>query len=441
MSISRSLYLAGIVMLSCGIHYAVAAGSSPQAPNVNELQPKHSFNQIGSSHTTEQGNLNKATLSQNKQFTQCIAGLENSAVQSGVSRHTFETLTQNLTPDFSLVEKLNFQPEFRTPIWDYITALVDEERIDDGKSKMRQYKEALKRISQQYGVDPETVVAVWGVESNFGKNQGKYSLIQALGTLSCTGRRQAFFRKEFFAAMRIIQSGDIPANRLNGSWAGAFGHTQFMPTTFERLAVDFDKDGRRDLIDNSVDALGSTANYLAKAGWVTGQPWGVEVKLPAGMSTAGEGRKQKKTIAYWIGKGVRTADGHALDTVVSDNLRAGLLLPAGRSGPAFLVFKNFDVIYSYNAAESYALAIAHLSDRLRGAGSFVTPWPTDDLGLSRSERRELQELLIKRGYDIGEVDGAIGSKTREAIKAEQTRLGMTADGRAGQKLLKALKNK
>lgn len=383
--------------------------------------------------------LDKASLAQNRQFTQCIANLEDNAVQSGVSHHTYQTLTKDLQPDPSLLEKLNYQPEFRTPIWDYISSLVDEERIEDGQSKMRQYKQALKRIEQQFGVDPAVVVAVWGVESNFGQNQGKYSLVQALGTLSCMGRRQAFFRKEFFATMRIIQSGDIPAERLNGSWAGAFGHTQFMPTTFERLAVDFDKDGRRDLIDNSVDALGSTANYLAKAGWITGQPWGFEVKLPSGMSVAGEGRKQKKHINYWMSKGVTTVDGHPLNEVVSDNLRAGLLLPAGKNGPAFLVFKNFDVIYSYNAAESYALAIAHLSDRLRGAGAFHTPWPTDDLGLSRAERRQLQELLIQRGYDIGEVDGAIGTKTREAIKAEQTRLGMKADGRAGQKILKALK--
>ncbi len=211
-----------------------------------------------------------------------------------------------------------------------------------------------------------------------------------------------------------------------------------MPTTFERLAIDFDKDGRRDLMDSSVDAIGSTANYLKRNGWQTGQPWGFEVKIPAGMSTAGEGRRQKKSISHWMSKGVTTIDGQALSNLASNTQQAGLLLPAGPTGPAFLVFKNFDVIYSYNAAESYALAIAHLSDRLRGAGPFVTPWPTDDLGLSRAERRQLQELLLSRGYDIGEADGVIGSKSRDAIKAEQARLGMKIDGRAGQKILKAL---
>lgn len=438
MSISRVLYLTGIAVLGYSPIGALAAGTAPQAKNISELHPKNTLNQ--STALTQSDDVDNTSLVANKPFTQCIASLESSAVRSGVSSHTFQTLTQKLEPDASLLEKLNYQPEFRTPIWDYISALVDEERVEDGRSKMRQYKEALKRIEQQYGVDPTTVVAVWGVESNFGQNQGKYSLVQALGTLSCMGRRQAFFRKELFAAMRIIQSGDIPAERLNGSWAGAFGHTQFMPTTFERLAVDFDKDGRRDLIDNSVDALGSTANYLAKAGWRTGEPWGFEVKLPQGMSTAGEGRKQKKPLTYWIGKGVKTVDNRALDEVVSDNLRAGLLLPAGVNGPAFLVFRNFDVIYSYNAAESYALAIAHLSDRLRGDGPFVTPWPTDDLGLSRAERRELQKLLIQHGYEIGPVDGAIGALTREAIKSEQKRLGLKVDGRAGQKILKALKS-
>ncbi len=380
----------------------------------------------------------QTAFAQDAQFTQCIANLGNAASQAGVSRHTFQQYTANLVPDTSLLEKLNYQPEFRTPIWDYLSSLVDDERIIDGQAKLREYQQDFQRMNQQFGIDPATVAAVWGVESNYGKNQGKYSLVEALGTLSCMGRRQEFFRKEFFATLRIIQSGDISADRLVGSWAGAFGHTQFMPTTFERLAIDFDKDGRRDLMDSSVDAIGSTANYLKRNGWQTGQPWGFEVKIPAGMSTAGEGRRQKKSISHWMSKGVTTIDGQALSNLASNTQQAGLLLPAGPTGPAFLVFKNFDVIYSYNAAESYALAIAHLSDRLRGAGPFVTPWPTDDLGLSRAERRQLQELLLSRGYDIGEADGVIGSKSRDAIKAEQARLGMKIDGRAGQKILKAL---
>jgi membrane-bound lytic murein transglycosylase B len=233
-----------------------------------------------------------------------------------------------------------------------------------------------------------------------------------------------------------LQAGHIAPERLVGSWAGAFGHTQFMPSTFERLAVDFDGDGRADLMDSSVDALGSTANFLARAGWQTGLPWGIEVKLPSGMSVAGEGRRSKRPVADWTARGVRRTDGTALPDSLG---AAGLLTLAGAKGPAFLVTRNFDALYSYNAAESYGLAIAHLSDRLRGAGPFTTPWPTDDPGLSRAERRELQGLLVMRGHDIGPVDGMLGNQSRVAIRTEQQRLGHEADGRGGQKILKALR--
>lgn len=375
---------------------------------------------------------------QTNSFAGCLAGLESQALKAGVAKHIYRQATQNLSPDLSILEKLNYQPEFRLAIWDYLAALVDQERVDTGLTMLKEHAAVLQRVERSYGVDPATVVAVWGVESNFGMTQGKYPLIQALGTLSCMGRRQDYFRKEFFATLRIMQSGDIAEERLIGSWAGAFGHTQFMPTTFERLAVDFDGDGRRDLMDNVDDALASTANYLKRNGWQTGQPWGYEVKLPAGFNTKGEGRRSKKAISNWASRGVTLVNGDALSNVADGSKMAGLLTPAGPTGPAFLVFKNFDVIYSYNAAESYALAISHLADRLRGGSEFTTPWPTDDLGLSRAERKELQTLLIKRGHDIGEVDGLIGSKTREAVKVEQARLGMKADGHPGQKILKAL---
>jgi lytic murein transglycosylase len=381
--------------------------------------------------------LAQTTAPESPDFARCIAGLEDPARKAGVSGATFERLTQDLAPDMSVIDKLNFQPEFRTAIWDYLAGLVDEERVAEGKAKLAQHAETLKQVEQRYGVDPATVVAVWGVESNFGQTFGKSPLLQSLGTLSCFGRRQAYFRTEFFAALRILQKGDIAPERLVGSWAGAFGHTQFMPSTFERLAVDFDGDGRADLMDNAADALASTANFLAKAGWRTGQPWGVEVKLPDGFSTSGEGRRSKRAVADWTARGVRQIDGSALPTNAGS---AGLLTLAGPTGPAFLVFRNFDAIYSYNAAESYGLAIAHLSDRLRGAGPFATPWPTDDPGISRAERRELQGLLILRGHDIGEVDGMLGERSRAAIRVEQQKLGQEVNGRGGLKLLKSLRN-
>ena len=338
----------------------------------------------------------------------------------------------------SVIDKLNYQPEFQMPIWDYLSGLVDDERVQQGQAMLRQHAAVLERVQQRYGVPAETVVAVWGVESNFGQSLGKYPLVQALGTLSCIGRRQAFFRGELFSAMRILQAGHIAPERLIGSWAGAFGHTQFMPTTFERLAVDGDGDGRRDLMDNTADALASTANFLSKAGWQSGQPWGFEVKLPAGLNTADEGRRSKRPISEWIARGVRKADGSPLPASLGS---AGLMTPSGPQGPAFLVFRNFDAIYGYNAAESYGLAIAHLSDRLRGAGPFVIPWPTDDPGLSRAERRELQGLLVLRGHEIGEVDGMLGDKSRAAIRIEQARLGQEVNGRGGMKLLRALRGR
>jgi lytic murein transglycosylase len=369
-------------------------------------------------------------------FARCLDGLQPAARTAGVSESSYRRFTAGLTPDMSVIEKLNFQPEFRIPIWDYLSGLVDDERVQQGQAMLKQHAEVLARVQQRHGVDPATVVAVWGVESNFGQTQGKYPLLQALGTLSCFGRRQSYFQGEFYAALRILQAGHIAPERLVGSWAGAFGHTQFMPSTFERLAVDFDGDGRRDLMDNTSDALASTANFLAKAGWQTGRPWGFEVKLPGGFNTASEGRRSKRPMSEWVSRGLRKADGSALPEGLG---AAGLMTPAGPQGPAFLVFRNFDAIYSYNAAESYGLAIAHLSDRLRGAGPFTTPWPTDDPGLSRAERRELQGLLVLRGHDIGDIDGMLGDRSRAAIRLEQQRLGLEANGRGGQKILRALR--
>jgi len=368
-------------------------------------------------------------------FGSCLNELRAPARAAGVSEASFARHTQGLAPDMSVIEKLDNQPEFRTPIWDYMAGLVDDERVEQGRALLAQHRDTLAQVEARYGVDPATVVAVWGVESNFGQSFGSYPLVQALGTLSCFGRRQSYFRGEFFATLRILQAGHIAPERLVGSWAGAFGHTQFMPSTFERLAVDFDGDGKRDLMDSTADALASTANFLQKAGWQTGQTWGFEVKLPAGFSTSGEGRRSKRPMGEWAAKGLKRVDGSPLPAQGS----AGLMALAGPSGPAFLVTRNFDAVYSYNAAESYGLAIAHLSDRLRGGAPFATPWPTDDPGLSRAERREIQSLLLLRGHDIGTVDGMLGDKSRAAIRAEQSRLGVEATGRAGQKLLKALR--
>ena len=370
------------------------------------------------------------------EFNRCLATMQADAQREGIARGTFETLTRELRPDLSILELLDNQPEFRTPIWDYLAALVDDERIADGREMLARWAAELGEVERRYGVDPATVVAVWGVESNFGRSFGKRPIIVSLATLACHGRRQPFFRGELFAAMKIVQRGDVAVEAMVGSWAGAFGHTQFMPSTYLRLAVDFDGDGRRDLVGSVPDALASTANFLARAGWRSDQPWGQEVRLPAGFDTSLAGRRHKRDLAEWRSRGVRAVDGSALRGPADS---AALLLPAGAAGPAFLVTRNFDALYGYNAAESYALAIAHLADRLRGGVPFTAPWPTDDPGLSRAQRRELQTLLLARGHAIGEVDGVLGAASRAAIRSEQQRLGQTADGRAGHRLLDQLR--
>lgn len=372
------------------------------------------------------------------EFAACKQSLRSTAKARGITADTFDAHVLPLQSDLSVLSLLDYQPEFRTPIWDYLASLVDDERVGDGQAMLEQWQEPLKAISERFGVDAATVVAVWGVESNFGRNFGKRPLLQSLATLSCFGRRQPFFRGELLSALQIVQEGHVAAGQLTGSWAGAFGHTQFMPSTFMRVAIDFDGDGRRDLVGSIPDALASTANFLAKAGWDARRTWGFEVRLPAGFDAGDAGRRNKRPLREWAARGVQRADGSPLDASAEP---VGLLLPAGSEGPAFLVTKNFDALYSYNAAESYALAIAHLSDRLRGQGPFATAWPTDDPGLSRRERREVQQRLAAGGYAVGEIDGMIGDATRKAIVEYQTAEGLAVDGRAGRKLLDHLRGK
>ncbi len=369
-------------------------------------------------------------------FDTCVAGLRQAASGQGISALTLDLAFKGIEPDETVLKAFDFQPEFRTPIWDYLAGLVDDERVTDGQAKLKEWSKTLGEAEQKYGVDRYTIVAVWGVESNFGRIQGTREIVRSLVTLVCANKRQAFFKGELWATLKIAQSGDIPVQNLVGSWAGAFGQTQFMPTTYQRIAVDFDGDGKRDIVNSVPDALGSTANYLKMAGWVSGANWGYEVQLPKGYAGP-TGRAARQPLVQFTKLGVKPI--RADQGVPGETTQAALLLPAGPTGPAFMVFRNFDAIYSYNAAESYALSIAHLADRLRGAGRFSTPWPTDDAGTSRAERREVQQRLVARGYDIGEIDGMIGTKSRAAISEFQTSIGVKPDGRAGQRVLQALR--
>jgi lytic murein transglycosylase len=367
-------------------------------------------------------------------FSACVAGLKQAAVTAGVGSSLAARALDGAQADEKVLRLSKAQPEFKIPIWDYLAFLVDEARVADGRALMQQHDEVLRAAERRFGVNRHVIAAVWGVESDYGREAGDNFLPHALANLVCDGgRRTAFWRGELIAALKLVERGDLDLEKLYGSWAGAFGQTQFIPTSYQRLAVDFDGDGRRDLVDSVADALGSTANYLARAGWRPGESWMIEVKAPAGYSGP-TGRANRAALSTWAARGVVRADGAQL----SGGARAGLLLPAGPRGPGFLVFRNFDAIYSYNAAESYALAISHLADRLAGYPALRTPWPTDDPGLSRAERLDLQKLLLAAGHDIGEADGKIGPATRAAIEEAEKRFGMPPTGRPGRKIYRAL---
>jgi lytic murein transglycosylase len=377
-----------------------------------------------------------APASAQADFRSCLSGLRGQAAAKGISGQAFDLATRGIEPDLKILDLMNAQPEFKTPIWDYLSALVDEERVQDGKAAMRQWGQALASAEARFGVDRYAIAGVWGVESDFGKNFGDRPLVQSLTTLACYGpRRRDYFTGELMATLKIVEDGDINPGSLKGSWAGAFGHTQFMPSTFQRLAVDGDGDGHRDVVNSVPDAVASTANFLKKAGWVNGLPWGYEVRLPSGFNASLAGRKSKRPLSSWAAMGVTRVDGRPL----SGNYAAGIIIPAGPSGPAFIVTKNFDAVYSYNAAESYGLAIALLGDRMKGLPGIQAAWPTDDPPLSRAQRRELQTLLTARGYDVGEPDGKIGQKTRDAIKDVERQIGLEQRGRPGGKVLEALR--
>jgi len=291
-------------------------------------------------------------------------------------------------------------------------------------------------VENAYGVDRNIITAIWGVESNYGTLGGDRPVIRSTATLACIGRRQAYFRDEFLAALEILHRGDVRPEQLKGSWAGAFGPTQFMPTSFKRFAIDGDGDGRRDVVDSTADMIASTANNLKKDGWVTGQTWGYEVTIPKGFNYLLADRSRQKTMAEWEALGIKRAGGKGFPR--ADD-KAYLLVPAGHQGPGFLMLHNFRVIMRYNPAEAYAIAIGHLSDRFRGGAPFVQPWPRHEAVLSRDERLELQELLLKKGFDGGTPTGRLGPKTRAAVRDFQASIGLVPDGFATTAILARLR--
>jgi membrane-bound lytic murein transglycosylase B len=364
------------------------------------------------------------------------------ARSAGISQKVYNAALGKFRPDPLVLEKANNQAEFNSKIWQYLDSTVTEKRIAEGQALLAQHAAMLSRIESRYGVDREVVVAIWGMESSFGAALSNPQIvrhtIRSLATLAYEGgRRSKYARQQLVAALKILQRGDISLDGMVGSWAGAMGHTQFIPTTYEAYAVDFDGDGRRDIWNNLGDALGSTANYLRKSGWQFGETWGYEVKVPKGFGYQSAAKKGEQSLAAWRKAGVGRVGGKPFPRPGD---QARFFAPAGADGPAFLLLKNFRVIKRYNNADSYALAVGHLADRLAGYGQFHVEWPDADQRLSDGERERLQRQLAARGLYDGDIDGNIGSGSRAAIMAYQETIGLAADGIGSQSLLQLLES-
>ncbi|MFZ5964173.1 lytic murein transglycosylase [Thalassococcus sp. BH17M4-6] len=369
-------------------------------------------------------------------FERWIRDFRTRAARQGIRESVLDSAFRHARYDPEVIARDRNQSEFTKTIWDYLDSAASDKRIENGRTKLAEHRDILNRIEARYGVDKEVVLAIWGMESAYGAYRGSKPLIGSLATLAHDGRRGAFFEKQLIAALEILQNGDTTPARMTGSWAGAMGHTQFIPTSYLDLAVDFTSDGRRDIwSDDPTDALASTAAYLARFGWVKGMPWGVEVRLPDGFDYASANRQTTRMPSEWARLGVVDMNGGA----VRDYGAASVLLPAGAEGAAFLIFKNFRVIERYNAADAYVIGVGHLSDRIKGGAPIQADWPRGDRALTRAERKELQRLLTARGFGTGGIDGRIGPNSIKALRNYQRTAGLAPDGYPSLAVLKKLR--
>ncbi|MCD7059462.1 lytic murein transglycosylase [Pelagibacterium xiamenense] len=368
--------------------------------------------------------------------SQFVAGLWPEAQARGVSRAVFEAAFAGFSPSDRVMELTRSQPEFTQTVGAYLDRRVSAGQVDLGRRMRGEWSQTLARIEANWGVQNEVVLAIWGMETNFGNYMGGNNVIHALATLTYGDYRAGFFKDQLLTALQILQAGHVAPQNMVGSWAGAMGHTQFMPTSFVSYAVDYNGDGRRDIWNSIPDALASTANYLKEHGWRPGETWGYEVRLPANFDYARAWQINRQSLAQWHAMGAVRANGMAFPR---PDDQARIFMPSGANGPAFLLLHNFEVIKRYNNSDNYALAVGHLADRILGAGPFVQPWPPNEVALNKAQRRELQTLLNSRGFDAGTADGVVGPRTREAIIAYQRSMGLTADGHASGALLAQLR--
>jgi len=370
-------------------------------------------------------------------FDRFIRDFWSTASAAGISAETYNSVFTGMQPDDDTLRLMNKQSEFVKPIWEYLDSAVSDARIEKGQEMLKQYEPVLRQIEARYGVNREAVLAIWGMETNYGGFMGRHNVIQALATLAYAApRRTDFWRKELLTALGIVQAGHVRFENMEGSWAGAMGHTQFMPSSWKAYAADYDGDGRRDIWTSIPDALASTAAYLNKHGWQTGKTWGYEVRLPNGFDYHLADGDKTLNLGEWQRLGVTRVNGRSFPRPSDDGI---LVLPAGAGGPAFVMLRNFYVIKRYNNATAYALAVGHLADRIIGGDGFSGSWSREHLPLSRSETSELQALLNKRGFSVGAADGTIGPATRRGIRAYQHSRGLVPDGYASVVLLAHLK--
>jgi membrane-bound lytic murein transglycosylase B len=386
---------------------------------------------LGLTLTFGAGSMLPAQAQDAASFQRFVQNLWPAAKARGVSRATFEEAFRDVEPDAKIVALTRKQSEFVRPIWDYINGAITAQRLKRGQEMEAEWSKTLASVEKTYGVPRSVVLGVWGMETSFGSFTGSIYTVRALATLAYMGYREDFFTQELLTALQILEGEHIDRDKMLGSWAGAMGQTQFMPSSFMKYAVDGNRDGVRDIWSSVPDALASTANYLRRQGWEPGLPWGFEVRLPQGFDFS----HLKQNFARWQAMGLRRADGKAMP-------RAGeatLFLPAGASGPAFLVTGNYDVIKTYNSSDAYAMGVAHLGDRLLGGQPIQAAWPKDKPMLDKDQRQELQERLAGLGFYEGDADGKLGSRTREAVRNFQLRRGLVPDGYADVAVLRELR--
>jgi len=373
------------------------------------------------------------------EFESWIAAFRVEALAQGISAKTFDDAFRDVRLNQRVIELNENQPEFNRAIWEYLDNAISDDRVRRGRELLRQHRKTFRSAQREYGVPASIIAGIWGLESNFGKNLGGFNVVEALATLAYQGRRSAFGREQLLAALKIIEEGDIAPERMTGSWAGAMGQTQFIPTVYLQYARDGNGDGKRNLWDTLADVFASTANYLQQKGWETGEPCFDEVRLPDDFDYGQADISIEKPVKEWRDEGVVRIDGHKLPKSVGD-VSAALIVPAGHRGPAFIAYPNFKAVLAYNNAVSYALAVCQLAKRFDGGPPIRTSWPRgEDPLVSRNDRVEMQSLLAKRNLDVGEPDGVIGQRTRRAIRDFQKAEGLIQDGYATMTLLSRLR--